>query len=89
MLMSVEEKKSSYFSTRVRIGTLTTVKHFGWKEVTTEVTFGNQDAIIIRNEKDVAQVTDNIPLQKKIWDLHDSVVKEGKSRGFHFAEFEE
>ncbi len=87
--MSSEEKKSPYFSTRVRIGTLTTVKHFGYKEITTEVTFGNQDAIIIRNDKDVAQITDNIPLQKKIWDLHDEVVKEGIARGHKFAEIEE
>lgn len=87
--MSSEEKKSPYFSTRVRIGTLTTLKHFGFKEVTVEVTYGNQDAIMIRNEKDVAQITDNIPLQKKIWDLLEEVVKEGKDRGYKFAEVEE
>jgi len=83
------EKKESYYSTRVRIGTISTLKHFGYKEITTEVTYGNQDAIIIRNEKDVAQVTENIPLQKKIWDLHDDTVKEGKERGYKFVEAEE
>jgi len=85
----MSEEKPAYFSTRVRIGTLTTQKHFGFKEVTTEVTYGNQNAIIIRNQKDVAQITDNIPLQKKIWDLHDAVINEGKDRGNKFAEIEE
>ncbi len=86
--MSTEEK-SPYFSTRVRIGTLTTVKHFGFKEITVEVTYGNQEAITIRNEEDIAQITDNITIQKKIWDLHAGVVEEGKARGFKFAEAEE
>jgi len=83
------EEKSPYFSTRVRIGTLTTVKHFGFKELTVEVTYGNQDAIEIRNKEDFAQVTDNITIQKKIWDLHDAVIKEGEDRGNKFVEVEQ
>lgn len=82
------EEKSPYFSTRVRIGTLTTQKYFGYKELTVEVTLGNQDAIVIRNKEDIAQITDNISIQKKIWDLHDAVIKEGKERGNKFAEIE-
>ena len=39
----------------------------------------------IINEKDIAQVLDNIPLSKKIWDLHDEVKKEGGKRGYKFV----
>jgi len=85
-----EENHSPYFSMRTRIGTVTSPKEFvGYKELTVELTYGNMENIIIRDEKDIANVLQNIPLAKKIWDLHDEVIKEGESRGNKFLKPQE
>lgn len=82
--MSTEEH-SPYFSMRTRIGTVTSPKEFvGYKELTVELTYGNMENIIVKNKEDVADIVQNIPLAKKIWDLHDEVVKEGIERGNKF-----
>jgi hypothetical protein len=80
-----EEQHSPYFSMRTRIGTVTSPKEFvGYKELTVELTYGNMENIIVKNKEDVADIVQNIPLAKKIWDLHDEVVKEGIERGNKF-----
>jgi len=80
-----DEQKSPYFSMRSRIGTVTSPKEFcGFKELSVELTYGNMENIIIRDEKDIANILQNIPMAKKIWDLHDEIVKEGESRGNKF-----
>lgn len=80
-----EEAKSPYFSMRTRIGTVTSPKEFvGFKELSVELTYGNMENIVVRDEKDIANVLDNIPMAKKIWDLHDEIVKEGETRGNKF-----
>ena len=85
-----EETHSPYFSMRTRIGTVTSPKEFvGYKELTVELTYGNMENIIVKNKEDVADVVQNIPLAKKIWDLHDEVVAEGLSRGNKFLPLKE
>ena len=80
-----EEQHSPYFSMRTRIGTVTSPKEFvGYKELTVELTYGNMENIIVKNKEDVADIVQNIPLAKEIWDLHDEVVKEGIERGNKF-----
>jgi uncharacterized protein (DUF1697 family) len=78
------DPKEPYFSMRSRVGTITTKENLGKKEITVEITYGNIENIIVRNEKDVADVIQNIPLAKKIWDLHEEVKKEGEKRGYGF-----
>ena len=85
-----EETHSPYFSMRTRIGTVTSPKEFvGYKELTVELTYGNMENIIVKNKEDVADIVQNIPLAKKIWDLHDEVVAEGLSRGNKFLPLKE
>ena len=87
--MSTEEH-SPYFSMRTRIGTVTSPKEFvGYKELTVELTYGNMENIIVKNKEDVADIVQNIPLAKKIWDLHDEVISEGLSRGNKFLPVKE
>jgi hypothetical protein len=55
--MSQEEPKSPYYSKRIRIGDITSPKDLiGLKEFTVEITYGNQDKIIIKNKQDVAEI---------------------------------
>lgn len=71
---------------RTRIGTITSPKEYvGFKELTVEITYGNMENVIVRDEKDIANILDNIPLAKKIWDLHEEVKKEGEFRGYKFV----
>lgn len=71
---------------RTRIGTITSPKEYvGFKELTVEITYGNMENVKIVDEKDVAHILDNIPLSKKIWDLHEEVKAEGKKRGYSFV----
>ena len=80
------ETKDPYFSMRTRIGTITSPKEYvGFKELTVEITYGNMENVKVINENDIAQVLDNIPLSKKIWDLHEEVKKEGENRGYKFV----
>ena len=80
------DTKDPYFSMRTRIGTITSPKEYvGFKELTVEITYGNMENVKIVDEKDVANILDNIPLSKKIWDLHEEVKSEGKKRGYKFV----
>ena len=80
------DTKDPYFSMRTRIGTVTSPKEYvGMKDLTVEITYGNMENVIIRDEKDISNVLQNIPLAKKIWDLHEEVKKEGESRGYKFV----
>ena len=80
------DTKDPYFSMRTRIGTITSPKEYvGFKELTVEITYGNMENVKIIDEKDVANILDNIPLSKKIWDLHEEVKTEGKKRGYNFV----
>ena len=84
--MNLTDIKDPYFSMRTRIGTITSPKEYvGFKELTVEITYGNMENVKVINEKDIAQVLDNIPLSKKIWDLHEEVKAEGKKRGYSFV----
>jgi hypothetical protein len=74
--MSQEEPKSPYYSKRIRIGDVTSPKDLvGYKDFTIELTFGNQDAIIIKNMSDVADVkekglfemVEEIFVERDIW----------------------
>jgi hypothetical protein len=80
------DTKDPYFSMRTRIGTITSPKEYvGFKELTVEITYGNMENVKIVDEKDVANILDNIPLSKKIWDLHEEVKQEGIKRGYQFV----
>ena len=80
------DTKDPYFSMRTRIGTITSPKEYvGFKELTVEITYGNMENVKIIDEKDVANILDNIPLSKKILDLHEEVKTEGKKRGYNFV----
>ena len=71
---------------RTRIGTVTSPKKYvGFKDLTVEITYGNMENVKVVDERDVANILDNIPLSKKIWDLHDEVKKEGEERGYKFV----
>ena len=78
--------KDPYFSMRTRIGTVTSPKEYvGFKDLTVEITYGNMENVKVVDERDVANILNNIPLSKKIWDLHDEVKKEGEERGYKFV----
>jgi hypothetical protein len=71
---------------RSRIGTVTSPKEYvGFKELTVEITYGNMENVIIRDEKDIMNILENKPLSKKIWDLHEEVKAEGVNRGYKFV----
>lgn len=78
--------KDPYFSMRTRIGTVTSPKEYvGFKDLTVEITYGNMENVKVVDERDVANILNNIPLSKKIWDLHEEVKKEGEVRGYKFV----
>lgn len=80
------DQKDPYYSTRTRLGTVLSPKeHAGKKEITVEVTYGNMENIIVKDEKDIANILDNIPLSKKLWDLHEQVKKDGVQLGYEFV----
>ena len=71
---------------RTRIGTVTSPKEYvGFKDLTVEITYGNMENVKVVDERDVANILNNIPLSKKIWDLHEEVKKEGEVRGYKFV----
>lgn len=80
------EPKEPYYSKRIRIGDVTSPKDLiGYKDFTLELIFGNQDAIIIKNPSDVADIS-----QKGMFDLVEEIFKErdewAKQRGFKFVD---
>ena len=84
--MSQDEPKLPYFSKRIRIGDVTSPKDLiGYKDFTVELTFGNQDAIIIRNMADVADTK-----QKGLFETVEEIFSErdawAKKRGFKFVD---
>jgi len=84
--MSQEEPKSPYFSKRIRIGDITSPKDLiGYKEFSIELTFGNQNAIIIKNTSDVADVK-----EKGLFEMVEEIFAErdvwAKKRGFKFVD---
>ena len=84
--MSDIEIKSPYFSMRVHIGEMTTVKQLGIKTRSLEVTFGNMETVEIRDKEDIASVIKSTPLAKKVWDEWEAITKEGHDRGYKFIE---
>ena len=65
---------------------MTSEKRLGMHYIKVEGTMGNQKSIIIRNEKDVAEVTDNIELANLLWDEYEKIKNLGEAKGYHFIE---
>ena len=85
--MSQEEPKSPYYSKRIRIGDVTSPKDLiGLKEFTVEITYGNQDKIIIKNKQDVAEILQ----EKNMFDEVEEIFRQrdewAKKRGFKFVD---
>ncbi|UVF62269.1 hypothetical protein [Nitrososphaeria virus YSH_1032793] len=85
-MSNMTEEKSPYFSKRIRIGDVTSPKDLvGFKDFTLELTFGNQDAIIIKNPSDVADVS-----QKGLFEMVEEIFKErdewAEKRGLKFID---
>ena len=85
--MSSEDQKVSYFSTRVRIADVTSPKDLvGFKELTVEITFGNQDVKkIIKNKQDLADIEERT-LFDEIEEIFKQRDKWAKERGFMFVD---
>jgi hypothetical protein len=83
----MSEEHSPYFSKRIRIGDVTSPKDLiGCKDFTVEITYGNQDVIIIKNPKDIAETLQ----QKNIFDEVEELFRQrdewAKQRGFKFVD---
>ena len=82
------EEKTPYHSITGSISTMTTQKQLGLHYLKVEGTMGNQKSIVIRNEKDVAEITDNIELADLLWDEYKKIKAKGISEGHKFIEVE-
>ena len=83
-----QEEKSPYYSTRVRIGDITSPKDYiGLKERTVEITIGNSDKLVIaRNPNDVAEITESKDLGGLILDAFDQLDKVAEAKGWKFLD---
>ncbi len=82
-----EETKSPYYSKRIRIGDVTSPKDLvGYKDFTVEITYGNQDAIIIRNKNDVAEKLKEKNMFDEVEELFVQRDEWSKKRGFKFVD---
>lgn len=83
-----QEEKSPYYSTRVRIGDITSPKDYiGLKERTVEITIGNSDKLVIaRNPNDVAEVTESKDLAGLILDAFEQTDKIAEAKGWKFLD---
>lgn len=85
--MSQEESKSPYYSKRIRIGDVTSPKDLvGYKDFTVEITYGNQEKIIVKNKQDVAETL----FEKNMFDEVEELFRQrdewAKKRGFKFVD---
>lgn len=85
--MSYEEK-APYYSIRVRIGDVTSPKELAmgrYKDRTIEVTYGNQDERVIKNPKDVADVSIK-NLKDQLLDIFKQTDEVAKERDYHYLD---
>lgn len=85
-IMSADEK-TPYYSKRVRIGDVTSPKDLvGYKDFTVEITYGNQDKIVVKNKNDVAETLK----EKNMFDEIDEIFEQrdawAKKKGFKFVD---
>ena len=81
------EEHTPYFSKRIRIGDVTSPKDLvGCKDFTVELTFGNQEIIIVKNKEDVAEILQ----EKNMFDIVEEIYAQrdewAKKRGYTFID---
>lgn len=85
--MSNQEEKSPYYSTRIRISDVTSPKAWlGYKERTIEVTYGNLDTKIIRNQADISEVIQERSIKDDLLRAFRETDEVGEARGFKFVD---
>jgi hypothetical protein len=79
--------KSPYYSKRVRISDVLSPKDLvGLKEFTVEITYGNQEKIIIKNKNDVAEILNEKNIFDEVEELYKLRDSWAKQRGFKFVD---
>lgn len=82
------EEKTPYHSVSGSISQMTTQKQLGLHYIKVEGTMGNQKSIVIRNENDVAEITDQIELADLLWEEYKKIKAKGIAEGAKFIEVE-
>ena len=82
-----EETHTPYYSKRLRVATLSSPKDFvGMLERTVEITFGNQDAKLIRNKEDISEILEQKDMISDLDELWMGLDEWAEKRGKTFID---